>query len=181
MCSVDFGRWVGEHWYNFYTTAQVVCERLEMKTGSYCRCSCAPTISVSVYVCLGGDDGVTILSLPSVSNRCLFLSLFSHPTPPTLSSPSLLLLPRWCLDNFANQDISSGWVNITFYCLVCLCVWLCELGQINIMRRWWNQGLWSERCVDWIDGTFHKSGLLMSHCRFGIKSWKIVASYMLFT
>lgn len=85
--------------------------------GSYCRCSCAPTISVpvSVYVCLGGDDGVTILSLPSISNRCLFLSLF--PSHPTLSSPSLLLLPRWCLDNFANQDISSGWVNITFYYL----------------------------------------------------------------
>ena len=41
---------------------------------------------------------------------------------------------------------------------------MCEWGQINIMRRWWNQGLWSERWVDWSDGA------LLSHCRFGIKS-----------
>lgn len=100
-----------------------------------------------------------LLSLPHVNVYLFF--------PHSLSlSPSLLSLGCFlagALDYCADQDLSSGWVNISFFC-VCACVWVwCDdegkslmtkvgvtgpvLKHVPLISPWWRWWLSDMPCV----------------------------------
>lgn len=105
------GLWVdGEHCYNFYTTTQVICECFKLKTD---HTADVPVLTLYFCVC---QRAITQWPLcPGL----VFLTIvsFSPPHTPFPLFPSLAATSLMLGNHFAYQDISSGWVNITFYYL----------------------------------------------------------------